>query len=423
MAVRCVNCQTEYPSTKGFQKWSIVKGKKYRICPVCSSRQDEYVYLFSIIGSLLAVIICFNDAIHFRALFLFLSCAWLTFSLAILPHELGHALAAYLTGLRLFSISFGTRGRLLYSGRFFGCNIVFHRSMLCGITRFSSNKNHWFRLRLFLAVLAGPLVNVIMIFIAIHYLFMYNHEAAISFFLYGFIWGNTLLIVFNLVPRKVLVGNNRVPNDGLLLFTIPFMPRKTLDNVKRTYYFYQILNSLHNHKFEDAEQWLAKGMEAYSDNLTWSFFSASILISKFQFHDARERLISDMKQQECSHELKPFICNAIAWLDLMIADPALLEEADRFSQLAMEESPWLPQFRGTRGSVLIEIGRVEDGLRLISQAFYENDAASRALNACYLAIAENKLGNKLKANIYLTKARKLDAKCPLIERAVKSMGA
>ena len=53
----------------------------------------------------------------------------------------------------------------------------------------------------------------------------------------------------------------------------------------------------------------------------------------------------------------------------MLADPTLLEEAERFSRQALGELPWLSYVRGTRGSVLIELGQIDEGVQHVEAAF------------------------------------------------------
>lgn len=68
--------------------------------------------------------------------------------------------------------------------------------------------------------------------------------------------------------------------------------------------------------------------------------------------------------------------------------------------------------------VLVEQGGLNEGLRLLYQAFnaYE-DQRAKATCACYLAIGEKRRGNSAAARMYLAIARELDPGCRLLTRA------
>jgi hypothetical protein len=109
-------------------------------------------------------------------------------------------------------------------------------------------------------------------------------------------------------------------------------------------------------------------------------------------------------------------------MDLMIATPPLLEEADQFSRQALEEIPWSSYAKGTRGSLLIELGQIDEGVPLVEQALWEHDKASdKSLNACYLAIAMIERGDSPNGRKYIELARKHDPNCPLLERAIRRL--
>ncbi len=78
---------------------------------------------------------------------------------------------------------------------------------------------------------------------------------------------------------------------------------------------------------------------------------------------------------------------------------------------------WSVYFRGTRGRVLVELGRIQEGLPLLHQALKANlEKDGRALNACYLGIAAARRGDLAVSKSYFALARKLDRDCILLER-------
>jgi hypothetical protein len=74
--------------------------------------------------------------------------------------------------------------------------------------------------------------------------------------------------------------------------------------------------------------------------------------------------------------------------------------------------------KGTRGTVLVALGRFDAGIELLLDSMSRADLANhKAQNACLLAEAEARRGNLETAWHYLGEARKLDPKCVLLKRA------
>jgi tetratricopeptide (TPR) repeat protein len=200
------------------------------------------------------------------------------------------------------------------------------------------------------------------------------------------------------------------------------MARKSFEDVRSGTFYYEAMEALQRDKVQDAEQWVAKGMEIYPDN-SWGLAArADIVLHERKHAEARDAYLRALNQLVMTREVQAILWNNIAWIDLMLADPALLEEANTFSRQALEELPWQSYVRGTRGSVLIELGQIDEGVRHVEQALrYNYPGTSKALNACYLAIAELRRRDFSKALDYIDDAKKHDPTCPLIERAVTEL--
>ena len=100
--------------------------------------------------------------------------------------------------------------------------------------------------------------------------------------------------------------------------------------------------------------------------------------------------------------------NCIAWADLKLATPERLDEADRLSSEAISAWHWIPECNGTRGCVLVRLGRFDEALPLLRLASRHGPQKSRALNLGYLAVAMSKLGNEFEAVRQLKLAKQLD---------------
>lgn len=79
--------------------------------------------------------------------------------------------------------------------------------------------------------------------------------------------------------------------------------------------------------------------------------------------------------------------------------------------------------RGTRGSVLIELGQAEEGLELLRSSLEKTDTSKdKASTMCYIAIGEARRGNQAEAQRYVQTARLLDPQYVFLERASREAG-
>jgi hypothetical protein len=64
------------------------------------------------------------------------------------------------------------------------------------------------------------------------------------------------------------------------------------------------------------------------------------------------------------------------------------------------------------------MGQIEAGIKLLKESFEKAwSPRSKAENACHLAMAHARLGDRNQADNYLELARQMDSQCRLIERA------
>jgi hypothetical protein len=122
--------------------------------------------------------------------------------------------------------------------------------------------------------------------------------------------------------------------------------------------------------------------------------------------------------------LVPYWChhaNGLAWVDTLIGGDELIQEADKYSKEALENMPHVSYFRGTRGNVLVELGQYEEGLVLLREAMNAADNPTmKALDACHIAIAEQKRGNLDESRKFAEIARSWDPDCMLLDRLTPS---
>jgi hypothetical protein len=77
----------------------------------------------------------------------------------------------------------------------------------------------------------------------------------------------------------------------------------------------------------------------------------------------------------------------------------------------------LPSFQGTRGCVLVELGRLDQGLALLHKAIdIVKNPFEIAFSACFIALGEARQGRVEESKRYVEKARQVYPDCVVIPR-------
>jgi Flp pilus assembly protein TadD len=425
--VVCYDCGVESLLKSAFHPQARTFRKPLLICPACAHKHRTKVYrvvfvvnCVAAIGGLIAWWFSGNSSDWPMALGLigFYSIV------ATALHECGHAIGALLAGQRLFTISVGSYGRMLVSRRFFGCHFILRSIPFGGLTMTASKTKRFARLGRFVMVVCGPLAQVATIAIALLILQRHPHNPAIVGGLVAVIGMDSLLLIGSLIPMKVRVGELLMPTDGLQLLTLPFTKRKDVDQWHAIWFFLEGLESRELNRPDEALDWFDRGLALYPNQLHLRLGRGIALLGLERNSEAREAFLAALQIEPREPATEALLWNNIAWSDLMVGSPELRAEADRLSQQAFEHIGWVAAVQGTRGSVLVETGDLDRGLALLERAFAENvEDSSKALNACYLAMALARKQQPAAAREHLQQARELHAQCPLLPRAEQELAS
>jgi tetratricopeptide (TPR) repeat protein len=377
-------------------------------------------------------------------------------------HEAGHALAACLLGLRVFRIRLGL-GKTVLRFWLFRVAIELGACPGGGLTIVGHPGKRCYRCRHFLMVLAGPLVNgaILWIVLACHgpaqLLGTWQSQAphrSSDLGLVGkrllptlaFVLANALMLASNLWPRRLVMHVVPCDSDGLSLCKIPFLSRAQVEAAHAAYFALQGERCLLRKEYAAAEQWLRRGLEVYPADVVNRLLLGSALFRRKEFALAQEQWRSLLSRERLDTSVRLLVLNGLALTDSLLASemaqggtepPAhgatsagpgppskadLLAEADAYSREAFEFAPWVPQFKGTRGCTLVELGRFLEGLSLLRSAMRECDTPDdKAWCACYLALAEAGRGNRAESEQYLHSARLLEPDCVALVRVTRAL--
>ncbi|HEV3340552.1 MAG TPA: tetratricopeptide repeat protein [Pirellulales bacterium] len=428
MSVRCDLCGLESTAVEAFRTPPISGTKSQLCCPSCWNKKYAKYLQDRLVAAAVAAV---AGLFILRYLREFQGLAWygLAFGLFVLvemvcvvPHELGHAVAALLVNMRLFNISIGSLGRVVGAVRILGCDVVIRSIPFGGSALVAPKSKRFVRLRHVFVSLCGPLANVLLMLVGIWLLFSLDPNGVPYWACMVFVGTNAFILVCALYPRKVVCGEQLVPNDGLALLTTPFMSQQMVDECYLAWHLLEGLESRERHRYEDAKRWFDRAVALAPDSFAAIDALGIGLLDLGQYDEARKLFADLLQGQDDQPDYQAACFNNLAWADFLIGEDGLLPEAMQFSEKAMARFPWTPQFKGTRGSILVWAGELDEGVRLLSEAFQENYSPDdRACNASMLALAMLKKGHHQQAERYLKIARKLHSTCPLLERVEREM--
>lgn len=423
--MKCDVCGTESDFEASFSKErKTFRSTEQTLCHACRTRRhhsfEGWYQVAVLVGGVIGYVLLWQNPWSPIGRFLttfFLIDVFLI--LAIIPHELGHAIVGHWSGWRVFAVVIGI-GKQIFKFRLWGVIFSFHLLPVAGVTRLAPVDARWFRVKCFFIFLAGCAVNAA---IAIGILlFWWDSWSGISFS--GLphaarlcVWVNLWIMAFNLWPQHSKITN--LDTDGKQLLKTFSKKQENVDQLLAARFALEAM--VRREEYKDpagALDWCNQGLALFPHNVHLLNVSGILCLDQQDYRRARDIFLKLLPSEVKPDGMRYLILNNIAYVDALIGDPELLPEADAHSKEAYGAAPWVPSITGTRGTVLVAMGQMEDGIKLLKESFEKAESSrSKAENACHLAIANVRIGNRDQAEKYLKLARELDSSCPLIERA------
>ena len=425
MPIKCDRCGVETSIEGAFYRIEVPRSSRVlRHCPECWMKVTKGAYKrtlvsYAICGIISLLFLWLPEDKTFGVFLLNLLLFYVSMIPATLPHEFGHAFAAQACGCRVYHVIIGL-GATVYERTFCGFNLQFKTIPFGGFAIWAHRTTSSYRRKQLLAIFAGPLANLLL---AGAILLLWP-EHALDFNVMGgvqpasmFLLANLFLFAFNLWPRRIHTVFGDIPNDGLSIWKTLRLSDAEIAATPLAYFNAESRMALQQGNFERACKILNAGLDLYPDNLSLLSCLGMTLLADERFMEARDVFLPILNRPNLPATYRCLMLNNIAYANTFLGGAALINEADRFSEAAMKELPFVPAYRGTRGTVLVEMGRLEEGIALLKEAMEKHsDNKSKAADACHIAIAEKRRGNLEECNKFINLAKKLDPKCPLLKR-------
>ena len=425
--MKCDICGIESELDAAFIKQRRSIGSKPKvICPNCwvkGNNSKHFGFLVVIaIGGVCGFLLHWVAPDNFAGQFLVnLFLIWISVVLSILPHELGHAFTGRALGWNVHQIVVGL-GKPLFKARWAGMLFDFRSIPVAAATWVLPKDTRWLRPKWFLIILAGPLVNAAMA-MAVIITFGGNlwplDLDSMPTPARLFVWANAWVLLINLWPHQPHMSFGLLTDGGQLLQLLSFR-KKAIARLQALRYTFEASASRDRTDLAAARSWCEKGLALFPEDVHLLNLSAITYLDEQNFQQAREVFLKLLANEGQPQNQRAVYINNLAYADALSENPAWLAEADAYSKDAYTILSWMPAVVGTRGTVLVALGKYEEGLLLLQKSMEDAyTPRSKADNACHIAIALARTGKPSEALKYLRLARDLDSKSPILARAEK----
>ena len=399
--------------------WKPFKLSSRQLCPACFIDNAKSTYPTVAFGYSVLALAAVPLYILFPTTFLgplvLNATAILVFSLVCtVMHELGHAVAGWWAGVHMFGIDIGS-GRVVNDFSWGGLRWRLRQLPFGGCAIGMSRETCGRKFKNIVFTMGGPLANALILLVAANFVVIDNSLEAT--FLGGFvpvqmlILTNGVMLLSSLWPFRA-----RSVNDIQLAWRVWRMGKAEIDQLPAAYYAYQAAECQRTRQYADAAKWIAEGLQRFPTHETLGYLEAENLSRLRRFREARRAWSLLLKKLHHKPEWRALLLNNLADNHLFSREDGWLVKADTCSRLALKQSSKNAYYKCTRGAVLLELGRYDEALELLHQAFAGDlEPAAQAQNACFIAKAEMRRGNIAESRNYVELARKLDPHCVALD--------
>lgn len=337
----------------------------------------------------------------------------------IAVHETGHAIAGYLVGIEITDLTIG-HWRKLFTFNVGSVLVTIRAAPSTGYVSPVASSALFSAPRFTFFLLAGVLAEAWVIALtaslpAIPQLDSLGATALELSRLNVFCIGGTH-IVFNLLPRRVSFGGTLHFTDGLQLLDFWRTRPEHGARKKRLAELLEVNALCSAKKFPAArDRLLAMLAQELDDGLLSSLGNLHVECGEFDQAEAIWRGLlakPGLTSQKLAETLDALCC-----LLIFHGRNDLLPEADAWSTEALRHSPYAITLKGTRGSILIELGRIDAGIQMLNDVLKRSECPTdRAISSAYLAKACAAKGDRTVALQWLEKSRALNPDHLVVKR-------
>jgi len=337
----------------------------------------------------------------------------ISYIIAVCLHELGHACGAVLVGGEVHFIQLGQAYPKWepWTFRFIGFPWKIYSAPLSGSVHASFYTTRLYRFRQCWMIACGPMTNLFLLLTTVAWL-AFEDSSETPFYLTGWCLANGLLLLGTVPPFQWYHRPTRY-NDGMLfLKTLKYSESEIQSYVNAALLRRELsLNSLEGMSLAD----LLSNSKRHPETVVflWEITNRMHASSDLRYQDYVLKLVDHPKMQ--SKYLEIIIDTYLTW-QLHQGPSSNPEVTDALSLRLLRENDCIST-RGTRGSILIDQGRIEEGKTMLEKVLAQTDSmVDKVYSNVFLALAAKATGDLDLASNYALTARTLDSANPVIHR-------
>lgn len=335
-------------------------------------------------------------------------------------HELGHFLAARLVGFEVTEVSIGHWQRL-FTFRLGGVPVAVRAAPDSGYVVVKPSAALLQPAKALPYILGGLVAETGCLFLALPVL---SFPSRVDSFpqLMGAFCSATLLwlggwhLLLNLLPRLAQVGGAVYPTDGAQLLNLWRQRDKQAAIQARVARGARIDELIAAKRLPEAIEALEVLSREEPEMPHWMQIRAQLHI---QNGDSRrgEALLRELLKRPLGPEKFAEVLDSLATLALDPDRKDLLPEAEAWINEALRYAPRAITLQGTRGSILVELGHLEEGAAVLQDVLRKSECPTdQAICSIYLAKVHHMRGETKQMRIWLEKAKAVTIDIPLVKR-------
>ena len=225
MSATCHRCGAFDPAGNVFRSQRIPFRGVRIYCPKCHAKLEENfllgIFALNVVFGLIGLVALWsNPTSTVGHVFVNLFLLQIVVLPSVIIHEFSHAIVGRLSSLTVLRIWIG-RGKTICRANLFGFDTEFKMIPFGGLTFLTHGFKDKLRFRYFLAILAGPFINAVILSASWGFVSWRSFSLENSVQLAAFVvLAQIFILVENLLPYRIITALGTLCTDGLSLFQL-----------------------------------------------------------------------------------------------------------------------------------------------------------------------------------------------------------